>query len=65
MVTRCKTLIICASMHHGNTARVARAMADVLAADVASPRIGGRRDPHGWRHEEERREDEYGADEKD
>ena len=33
-----RTLIICASVHHGNTARVARAMADVLGADVASPR---------------------------
>lgn len=30
-------LVICASVHHGNTARVARCMADVLHADVRAP----------------------------
>ncbi len=34
-VPRC--LILCASVHHGNTARVARAMADELGAEVAAP----------------------------
>jgi flavodoxin len=29
-----KTAIVCVSVHHGNTRRVARAMADVLAADM-------------------------------
>lgn len=30
-------LVICASMHHGNTARVARCIAEVLQADVRPP----------------------------
>lgn len=30
-------LVICASVHHGNTARVARCIADVLHADVRAP----------------------------
>ncbi|MGB8853184.1 MAG: flavodoxin family protein [Pirellulales bacterium] len=30
-------LVICASVHHGNTARVARCIADVLHADVCAP----------------------------
>ena len=30
-------LILCASVHHGNTARVARAMADVLGAEIVAP----------------------------
>jgi flavodoxin len=32
-----KALIVCASCHHGNTARVARCMADVLGATVNAP----------------------------
>lgn len=32
-----KALILCKSVHHGNTARVARAMAEVLDAEVAEP----------------------------
>lgn len=32
-----RVLILCTSVHHQNTARVARAMADVLRADVARP----------------------------
>lgn len=32
-----KTLIICISVHHGNTEKVARAMAEVLGADVLKP----------------------------
>ena len=30
-------LVICASVHHGNTTRVARCIADVLHADVCAP----------------------------
>jgi flavodoxin len=33
-----KTLIICQSYHHGNTKKIADAMAAVLKADVISPR---------------------------
>ncbi len=33
-----KTLIICQSYHHGNTKKIADAMAAVLKADVVSPR---------------------------
>jgi flavodoxin len=33
-----KTLIICQSYHHGNTKKIADAMAAVLRADVVSPR---------------------------
>jgi Flavodoxins len=32
-----KTLIICKSVHHGNTEKVAKAMADVLGAKLAQP----------------------------
>ena len=32
-----QTLLICTSVHHGNTAAVARAMAGVLGAEVAAP----------------------------
>ncbi|HID11658.1 MAG TPA: flavodoxin [Candidatus Latescibacteria bacterium] len=32
-----KSLIICISVHHGNTERVARAMAEVLGAEVVKP----------------------------
>ncbi len=32
-----KSLILCKSIHHQNTAKVARAMADVLGADVTCP----------------------------
>ena len=32
-----KTLIVCVSLHHGNTKKVADAIADVLKAQVASP----------------------------
>lgn len=32
-----KTLVICASVHHQNTARVARAIATVLDAEVVAP----------------------------
>lgn len=32
-----KTLIVCVSMHHGNTKKVADAMAGVLQADVVIP----------------------------
>ena len=32
-----RPLVICASVHHGNTARVARCIADVLHADVCAP----------------------------
>jgi flavodoxin len=32
-----KTLIICKSIHHQNTQRVAQAMADVLSADLCPP----------------------------
>ena len=34
---RPKALIVCVSVSHGNTARVARAMADVLHAEVRAP----------------------------
>ncbi len=33
-----KTLIVCQSYHHGNTKKIADAMAAVLRADVVSPR---------------------------
>jgi len=33
-----KTLIVCHSYHHGNTKRIADAMATVLLAEVVSPR---------------------------
>lgn len=33
-----KTLIVCVSMHHGNTKKVADAIADVLEAQVVSPK---------------------------
>lgn len=32
-----KTLIICISVHHGNTEKIARAMAKVLGADLLKP----------------------------
>jgi flavodoxin len=32
-----KTLIVCKSMHHGNTEKIARAMAEVLGAEVKEP----------------------------
>ena len=32
-----RSLILCKSVHHGNTARVAAAIAAVLGADIASP----------------------------
>jgi flavodoxin len=32
-----KTLVICKSLHHNNTARVAHTIADVLGAVVVSP----------------------------
>ena len=37
MTTTAKTLLVYKSVHHGNTARIARAMADVLGADCAAP----------------------------
>lgn len=42
-------LVICASVHHGNTARVARCIADVLHADVRAPHAVavGSLDEHG------------------
>jgi flavodoxin len=36
-ITLGKTLILCKSIHHQNTARVARVMAEVLDAEVACP----------------------------
>ena len=32
-----RSLILCKSVHHGNTARVAAAIADALGAEIASP----------------------------
>lgn len=32
-----KTLIICVSMHHGNTEKIAKAMAEVLDAEIKKP----------------------------
>jgi flavodoxin len=32
-----KTLIVCQSVHHGNTMKVASAMAEVLSADIRKP----------------------------
>ena len=32
-----KTLVICSSVHHGNTRRIAEAMAEVLGAEVLPP----------------------------
>ena len=32
-----KTLVICVSVHHGNTRKIAQAMAEVLDADVLEP----------------------------
>lgn len=32
-----RCLLLCQSVHHGNTAKVAQAMAGVLGAEVASP----------------------------
>lgn len=37
MTPAMRPLVICASVHHGNTARVARCIADVLHADVCAP----------------------------
>ena len=37
MTPALRPLVICASVHHGNTARVARCIADVLHADVCPP----------------------------
>ncbi|MGV8176957.1 MAG: flavodoxin domain-containing protein [Candidatus Bilamarchaeaceae archaeon] len=39
-----KTLIICVSTHHGNTEKVAGAMADVLNAKVVKPEDVGPKD---------------------
>jgi flavodoxin len=36
-MTDSRCLIVCQSVHHGNTARVAEAMASVLGAEVAAP----------------------------
>lgn len=36
-ITSGKSLILCKSIHHQNTAQIARVMAQVLNADVASP----------------------------
>jgi len=32
-----KTLVICVSIHHGNTEKIAKAMADILNADLITP----------------------------
>ena len=32
-----KTLIICISIHHGNTKKIAKVMADILSADILEP----------------------------
>jgi flavodoxin len=37
MATTAKTLLVYKSVHHGNTARIAQAMAEVLGADCAAP----------------------------
>ena len=36
-MTKMKTLIICVSIHHGNTEKIAKAMAEVLNAKLAKP----------------------------
>jgi flavodoxin len=33
-----KTLIICTSVHHGNTRKIAEAMADVMGAEIKEPK---------------------------
>jgi len=35
--TMMKTLVICISVHHGNTRKIAQAMAEVLDADMLEP----------------------------
>ena len=36
-MTKMKTLIICVSIHHGNTEKIAKAMAEVLNAKLVKP----------------------------
>lgn len=36
-----RTLVLCKSVHHGNTARLAERIASVLGADVSPPEFGG------------------------
>lgn len=38
MATSSNVLLICKSVHHGNTLKVARKMADVLGADIKDPK---------------------------
>ncbi len=45
-----KTLIICHSYHHGNTKKVADAMAAVLQAEVVNPRDVNARARWLWPH---------------
>ena len=57
-----KTLIICISVHHGNTRKVAQAMAEVLDADILKPAnidattldkydlVGFSSGIYGWKH---------------
>ncbi|WP_404962573.1 flavodoxin family protein [Streptomyces sp. 147326] len=43
-----KTLLVCTSVSHGNTRRVAEAMADVLDARVVAPQEAAVADPAGY-----------------
>ncbi|MDX3540582.1 flavodoxin family protein [Streptomyces sp. MB09-01] len=43
-----KTLLVCTSVSHGNTRRVAEAMADVLDARVVAPQEAAAADPAGY-----------------
>ncbi|MFE6839748.1 flavodoxin family protein [Streptomyces sp. NPDC057705] len=43
-----KTLLVCTSVSHGNTRRVAQAMADVLDARVLTPQEASAADPAGY-----------------
>ncbi|MFJ6761025.1 flavodoxin family protein [Streptomyces sp. NPDC091273] len=43
-----KTLLVCTSVSHGNTRRVAQAMADVLDARVLTPQEASATDPAGY-----------------
>ena len=57
-----KTLVICISVHHGNTRKIAQAMAEVLDADVLEPAnidvttldkydlVGFGSGIYGWKH---------------
>jgi len=43
-----KTLIVCQSIHHGNTMKVAQAMAEVLHAEIRQPSGVAARDLDGY-----------------